>query len=514
MENYLPVYEKVLYEKADKTLSTEVSLPEYLPNISKVVKVSVIPAASINEISEDSLAVHGRAVFGVVYVSDFRDKLKCAVFPCDFSHTFPVRGIKAELAEDGFAECSVQSSDEKASVLTPRRLALSCRLSVSAEATAPKKNEVFDPEENESLKKLTSDVGVLKISELPVAEVRIEENITLDAGMPQAQEIVFADCSLSVENARISDGVCTYTGSAAFNCMYLGDDDGEGAEYVSLSKSIPFTAQTNASGLDENAYVLCRTSLSGISADAISDSYGESKIISVSVGGSISSKAYATEKASVCEDVFCTVYPCECEVKELSYDSFAGSYCEKMTATESVHANLGNMTDIISQSAAVSVLSTEVVDSRLVINARAAVKLTGTNELGAIESASCSFGIKLPYSKSFDNSYEKCKFDTSVDVSGCKCRIENGEVRCELELCCSTAALARSHVRAVTAVQIDDSTELVKDKSEYIIYYPDSEDTLWSTAKKYRVSPTELMAINGMRSQSELPGKKTLVIPR
>ncbi len=514
MENYLPVYEKVLYEKAEKSLITEVSLPEYLPNISKVVKVSVMPAVSATEASEDSLSARGRAVFGVVYVSDFRDKLKCAVFPCEFSHTFPVRGLKAELGDDGFAECYAFASEEKATVLTPRKLSLSCKVTVLAEAMAQKKNDVFDPEENESLKKLTSDIGVLKISQLPPAEIRIDENINLEAGMPQAQEIVFADCNLSVESTEVSEGMCTYRGSAVFNCMYLGDDGGEGAEYISLSKSIPFSVQTNSGGLSQDTYILCRTSLSGISADAVSDSYGESKIISVSINGSISSKAYSTRNATVCEDVFCTMYPCECEVKELLYDCFAGSYCEKITARESVHANLGNMTDIISQSGSVNVLSAEAVDSRLVINARANVKITGTNELGGIECSSCSFPVKLPYSRSFEGRHEKYKFDTSIDVLDCRCRIENGEVKCELELMCSTAALARSHVRAVTAVQIDDSTELLKDKSEYIIYYPDARDTLWSTAKKYRVSPSELMAINGMKNHSDIVGKKTLVIPR
>ena len=64
------------------------------------------------------------------------------------------------------------------------------------------------------------------------------------------------------------------------------------------------------------------------------------------------------------------------------------------------------------------------------------------------------------------------------------------------------------------AVEIDDSTQFVKDKSEYIIYYPDSSDTVWSTAKKYKVSPKEIMAINGIKNAQEISGRKTLVIPR
>ncbi len=514
MENYLPVYEKVFYEKTEKTLSTEAVLPDYLPNVARIVRVSVIPSVKLSEITEDSVNTEGRAVFGVVYVSDFGDKLKCAVFPADFSHNFPVRAAKEELSDDGFVDFSVVAGDEKAAILSPRKLSLTCKLTVGAEGISKKKNRVFDPEENESLKKLTGNVSILEISAPAQADVRIEENISLEDGMPGAQEIVFADCSLSVNSARIADGECTFSGNAAFTCMYLSEAGEDGAEYISLSKNIPFTAKASVGAIPDSAYVMPRVTLSGISADAVSDSYGESKLIAVMVNGSINSRAYAASDARVCSDVFCTRYGCECEVRELLYDNFAKGVSDRVSITENIHANIGNMTDIVAQTATVNAVSTEYSDSKLIINAKANLKLVGTNELGGLESTSTSFNFKVPCPGEFDNTYEKYRFDTCIDVQDCKCSIVNGEVKCELMLGVHCAALGRSAVRAVTAVEVDDSKELERNKSEYVIYYPDADDTLWSTAKKYRVSPSELMAINGLKNESELHSLKILVIPR
>ncbi len=514
MENYLPVYEKVFYEKTEKSVMTEAVLPDYLPNVSRIVRVAVLPSAKISGIGSDSVNAEGRAVFSVVYASDFGDKLKCAVFPADFSHSFPVRSVQAELAEDGYAECSALASEEKGSVVSPRKLSLSCKVTLCAEGVAKKKNGIFDPEENESLKKRKGCVDTLEIAELPAVDVRIDEKITLDAGMPKIQEIVFADCTLSVGSAKLSGGECTFSGNAAFCCMYLSEENEDGQEYISLSKNIPFTASAALPYEADGGYVLPKAVLSSLSADAVRDSYGESCIIAVTLNGSISSKLYHNLNASVCEDVFCIKYPCECEVRELVYDSFTGGASEKVSVLESVHTNLGNMTEIVSQTARVSVVSSEYTDRGLVMNLFANVKLVGTNELGGLESANAGFGFKVPFPQSFRDNYEKCRFDTFAEAENCRCTISNGEVKCELDLVLHCAGLGRSKVRAVTAVEIDDMSEFSRDKSEYVICYPESDDTVWSTAKKYRVSPAELMAVNGLKNENDIASAKILVIPR
>lgn len=514
MENYLPVYEKVFYEKTEKTVTCEAVLPDYLPNVSRIVRVSVLPSARISEIGDDTVNAEGRVVFTVVYASDFGDKLKCAVFPADFAHSFPVRSAKAELCEDGYAECTVSALEEKGSVMSPRKMSLSCRLSVCAEGTAKRKNGIFDPEENESLKKLTAAVDTLEITELTAVDLRIDEKITLDAGMPGVQEIVFADCALSVAEAKLSENGCTFSGNAAFTCMYLSEQGEDGQEYISLSKNIPFTASTALPSGVREGYVLPKASLVSFSADAVRDSYGDSGIIAVAANGSISSRLYHTLEASVCEDVFCIKYPCECQVRELMYDSFCTGRSERVSVSENVHASLGNMTEIVSQTAQVSISSTEYSEKGLVMNLFANVKLMGTNELGGLESANMSFGFKVPFLHSFDGGYEKCRFDTIAEAESCKCTISNGEVKCGLDLVLHCAGTGRNKVRAVVAAEIDDMTEFSRDKTEYVIYYPDKDDTVWSTAKKYRVSPSELMAVNGLKNESELAEAKTLVIPR
>lgn len=514
MENYLPVYEKVFYEKTEKTVTCEAVLPDYLPNVSRIVRVSVMPSAKISEIGADSVTAEGRAVFAVVYASDFGDKLKCAVFPTDYSHSFPVHGAAKELSEDGFAECCAVVGGEKGSVISPRKMSLSCTLSILAEGTAKRKSGIFDPEENESLKKLTEAVDTLEITELPALDVRIDEKITLDAGMPGVQEIVFADISLSVADTKLSDNGCAFSGNAVFTCMYLSEQSEDGQEYISLSKSIPFSVNTPLPYEVQQGYVLPKASLVSFSADAVRDSYGESAIIAVTANGNISPRLYRTVKANVCKDVFCIKYPCECQVRELVYDSFLHGSCERVAVSENVHASLGNMTEIVSQTAQVSVSSVEYSDKGVVISLFANVKLMGTNELGGLESANMGFGFKVPLAHSFDGGYEKCRFDTFACTEGCRCTISNGEVRCELDLVLHCAASGRSKVSAVVAAEIDDLSEFSRNKSEYVIYYPDKEDSVWSTAKKYRVSPTELMAINGLKDENELADAKILVIPR
>ncbi|MBR3995556.1 MAG: DUF3794 domain-containing protein [Clostridia bacterium] len=515
MEKCLPYYEKVFCEKSEKNISIDVSLQEYLPNAVKVVKVSAFPITDECELQKDSLYIRGHIVFSAIYLSDFRDKLKCASFTTDFSHTFPARGIEDVLSNNGFTDWNVSVSDEKGQPVSQRKLVLSCKLLICADAYVAKKTDIFETENNKTLKKLCDNVDVLDIHKIRDCEFSLEDNITLEDGMPHIREIVFTEASVADTSATVSDGNINYSGDIILNCLYLGESEDESEQYISFCKKLPFHGSMPSEDISDAAYVLCKGVVTSVNADPVQNNYGESTICGVSVGILINAKAYATCKTEIISDIFSTKHDCDCEVREIGYDCFICSINESVEVLESARANLGSITDIISQLANVSVISTELSGKVPVFNLRANLKLCGTNAQGIFESINTAFNFKVAPTAELPEIPEKCRFDTCVHISDCSCKIENGEIKCNLTLELSSAVYARKSARAITAVNVDDSFELCRNKSEYIIFYPEPEDTVWSAAKRYRVSPEALLAVNGMNSNDTVfSGKKAIVIPR
>lgn len=514
MENYLPVYGKTISERQEKNVNVEFTLPEYLPNISKIVKVSVLPSVKISENTENAVKATGKAVFAVVYLSDFNNNLKSTVISEDFSTEFSRHNDESYMLANPILDCSVYAAEEKAIATSPRKINASCKLILRAEETAMRKNEVFDEKENEKIKKLVKKVDAMSKKDFGEVPFHIEEKLSLEGDMPGIREIVFADCSIAKDSCVMENDEAKISGNIIFNCLYHSATDAEQdmPEYISMSKEIPFNVNIPALEAWQETNLSSKVCITGISADAMQDSYGDSNMIGLFVDGVVHIKGYANEEFLVCEDLFSTEFPVSCKASKVEYDSFDSIIRDTINISEDVHTGLGSIVRIISQEARVIPVSEEILEDSILLNARVYLKLVGTDELGSIECTNTSFMIKVPLVGKRIANPDKCEFETDISVRKCSCEIVNGEIKCDLTLCVELAVSTRNSINAVVAIETDDENKYVRNNSEYIIYYPSNEDTVWSVAKKYKVSPEELSVLNEIKS--EISEKKTVIIPR
>ena len=80
MEKFLTTYEKSFFDRAEKSVGAEINLQEYLPGAVKIIKVRAVGVAEETEVQKDGIFIRGCVRFSAVYRSDFRDRLKCAVY--------------------------------------------------------------------------------------------------------------------------------------------------------------------------------------------------------------------------------------------------------------------------------------------------------------------------------------------------------------------------------------------------------------------------------------------------
>ena len=515
MEKFLTTYEKSFFDRAEKSVGAEINLQEYLPGAVKIIKVRAVGVAEETEVQKDGIFIRGCVRFSAVYRSDFRDRLKCAVFTQEFSHTFPARGIGEALADDGFWDVSVYVSEEKGHVLSPRRLAVSCKVTVGIEAVCAGKSRIYGSDNDAPLERLCKEIDTLSLKKLGDFAVSLRESVSLEEGMPKIREIVCCDMNLCSLTGEIRDGEAVFTGTASLSCMYLGESEDESGQYVSFSKDIPFTERFPVMSVSPDAFLLCKGVITESGANPEQDSYGEASLCSVSAEIKIAARAYESARDTVICDVFSTEHDCDCEVRDIAYDDFICGICDTVTTTESIKASLGSITEVVSRSAEVFVVSCERSGDNLVYGLRAILGICGTTDTGNLESAGTSFNFRVQGTSSVCADAEKCNIDSSVYVRALDCRIENGEIRCVLTLDLNSSLYARKSIRAVTAASTDTESRIRRDKSEYIIYYPEGTETVWSAAKKYRVSPRSLLAVNGMSEDAASFGdKRAVVIPR
>ena len=82
---------EVLFEgNCEQAVDTELTLPDYCPDIGKLLKCRLVPMITSRQVNFDSLVVEGTARISVIYLDDRDKKLRC----CDAHHnTGGFRGL-------------------------------------------------------------------------------------------------------------------------------------------------------------------------------------------------------------------------------------------------------------------------------------------------------------------------------------------------------------------------------------------------------------------------------------
>ena len=84
---------EVLFEgNCEQAVDTELTLPDYCPDIGRLLKCRLVPMITSRQVNFDSLVVEGSARISVIYVDDRDKKVRC----CDRDYPF-----KASVAYDG-----------------------------------------------------------------------------------------------------------------------------------------------------------------------------------------------------------------------------------------------------------------------------------------------------------------------------------------------------------------------------------------------------------------------------
>lgn len=122
---------KTVFEAGeDKDIELESTLADYLPNINRVIRADADVICDDVSVSGGKAEVSGKAVFSLLYESDFKQKLQCERFSTDFTHKFDLKDLPdAELYPTVHAKCSYVGCK----TLNPRRFILRCRADLGLE---------------------------------------------------------------------------------------------------------------------------------------------------------------------------------------------------------------------------------------------------------------------------------------------------------------------------------------------------------------------------------------------
>ena len=470
----VPVCEKI----STSELSDDFTLPDYKPEIRRLLKISAILPPPSSYVSGNSAEFSGDVVYKVLYVGG-DGKLNCAELTSVY---------EADAEFDSFAD-NVQTSDEVIAeniigrVMAPRKLNIRTRLrhEIRIEAQRPASVELVGNADGDGIMRLTDT----RASCMRVVGEDDSHEIIEELSIPVDARIIESSATPLIEYCELKNGGAECRGAVYLKVLY----DTEGTDPFMLDRKIPFEAVVPVGGEGEGFECRVWGCVPNVNTE-ITENGAVSKMHLT-----LSAEAQKNLPVEVTTDIFSTNKCCEL-AREITRISIAAS-CSTGNFTVSGSSELSGLPESFR---IVSATAEAEADELMAENGK--YQLLGKCRFSAVifgdEEYSCR-EFELPFK------YEFGIAECAPDGYSAKLICPVVKVRGD-----QNVLFAEAEVNAAVRIWQDSDVETVKEVSfaepmdrssrpAYTVVYVSEGESLWSIAKKYSADPAEIALTNGLR---------------
>ncbi|MBP3436938.1 MAG: DUF3794 domain-containing protein [Clostridia bacterium] len=489
----------ILQDMATEPIITECAedfiLPDYLPEIRKLIRVDALPVSSGHYVGGEEVEWAGHIAYTLLY-TDSEGKLTAVPLRTDYSYKAPVK------EGTPYAIIYQESAEQvKCHPAGPRKVSLRCRLyarpHLYTKKDAQEPIEALLPQEMpiEKLPYITETANVFSVFS---EEHNEEVSFTLDGFSEEALQIKTVDASVMTESAKCENGKIVCRGY--IHVELLADD---GASLLPQTKKIPFETELLEDGIRAGDSALLYGHILSLESEVRGRENGAEACVYLSY--SLAAEAWRNTPITLYTDAYAQGFSLMLTSKPQKITRFVGAFSSNFTLSCDGNAEC-------EENATYAVLSAKLLpqSSSLSLSGNKAI-VAGDMKASVLSECIVGEGSKRIEENNFIFPYRlECDFSTVFSpedegiftltplFASAKREGEALSVVGEVGL---TVKVLRKETVALPE-KIDADTLPASDGKDSIrIYYPTAKDSLWSVGKKYNVPLASLLASNGISEE-------------
>lgn len=491
--------ELLLDTAAEHPIECDVLLPDYCPDIVRVLCCQVQSAVTDCEVRKTTLTVDGMAVVKLCYMGEVGGVRKTE-YKIPFSKNFelknePVRPIWSVTCEQGHINCRAVSR---------RRIDVRGVIMLHVKAFDAAQQQAVDIAEGMGIQLRSYEESVSDLMGQMQRQFSLAEVLTPAVGKNPALEIVRAECRPMVQESRVMASRVLIKGELMVHLLYKTDSETgtlETADY-----SLPLSQVIEADNLDDDTQ--CEAQISCISVECTPDEMGQEGELRLEVQLSATMRFYHPIVLTGATDSYSTLYPTQNTLSKLRVPKSCSAISERsgvrteVETAEDVKALLDVWASPFGQ-------TTHIEDDMMVVSGQLRfTALVATEELGAdCINHTCEMEIKLPCKN------EMAELMSDVTVIAVSGTLSQGKLMLGCELLLSGMLIEFEIKSLLTDLIVDESNPRKSDPLlGLMIYYATAGEHIWDISKRFGSLPAQIMADNELTEevlQTDMP----LMIP-
>ena len=499
----IAINEAVFQGSAEHPIECDALLPDYCPDIVKVLKCNVETSVDSSSVAGDRLTIEGISAVHIYYTSE-QNQIRHVEYKIPFGKSMELPSVPADpvitvVPSVDYVNCRA---------VNQRRVDVRGAISFQIKVMDRREEQVISDAQGGGLQLHRDMVYATDILGQTRSHFPVTDELDLGYGKQQVGNIIRNDCKIHVQDYKVVSGKVVVKGDFTLHILYQPVEDPSALEVMEYS--LPISQIIECDKADDNC--ICDIQMSPVSCEVLPKTNDDGEYRSLGLDARVGANitVYRHNEFPVAGDCYSTRYESKCQQQPVSFSRLVKMVGE--TVVQKVTLDLPEgIQEVLDAWCTVDSLTWKQEASTLAL----AIKLT-ICLFARMENGECLYFEQtgdLDHSITLEADCTEAQFDPVCHVISSAFSLvgrEKIDMRCEVSVRgCVTCTVKKN---AISAITLDEARAKAKEYNRLYIYYADAGESVWNIAKRYNTPANAIWDENNLDSDI-LQGKSMLLIP-
>ncbi len=500
-----PVFanETVFSESAEQPIDVDFTLPDYCPDITKILKCRAVSRISSKAANGRSITVDGTVTITVIYC-DGNQRLCSYEYQYPFSKTFEA-GIDCD---GGTLLCRTKCEYINCRAVTSRKIDIHGAAGIYVKLVKRKCTEVISDVDDANIELRRGSAPATSPMGNSEKYLVIEEEIETGQGQPPIRSLIRYDACVAIKENKLLAGKAMVKGEMVITLLYCPEE----GNVQTVRSNIPFTQLLEIEGVTEQCECNATAEISYIDLKPRIGASGEAKSFQLNAKLLICCESFCNNDVDVILDAYSRKYEADITKSEVCFNKICNNVTETFNCKKNLEFPDGALSNVADMWCEVKTDSAKIEDGNLIINGTVIADIVAfdKNEEPSFYEKPVEFEYKCSLGKTSENmrcepQIEPVSVNYTITGSG------NMELRIDLSI--NAAVYECNNVPLIVDVNIDEKRQIErKDRGAMTIYFASEGESVWDIARRYSASVEEIKQINDIINEN-LDDDKMILVP-
>lgn len=496
---------EILYDNfAEQGIDCDITLPDYCPDIMRILKCSVVNSITNSKISGDRASVDGNAKIRIVYADE-----KNCIYCYEQDYPFSKYAELPSTFDGAVLSASIKTEYANCRAVSKKRIDIHGVISIRFRILGLGQNSVITDAEGDGIqlrkKEIHTDDAVALVSK----KFQLSETESIGDGKPEIGKILYASAVPVLSETKIIKGKILLKGDVAMKVIYCAE--GRENESVTVSYNLPFNEIVEAEKVADDCMVNAVFYTDQVQAEPKTDNDGEYKYLNLGCDISVLVTAYKDVPVCVITDAYSTQNEIDAKYKTMSFTRTVQNLSDSFVCRETLDLSSMEPKRIFAVTAAAPEAKCCFDGDKMTLKGKIPVKFILIDCEGT--PVFCEREAEFDYSRSVDAESDELRCEPQVLLSGFSCSLSgDGKAEFKAEINISAQITQTQECRTLVSLRTAENSEKKKRHSSLVVCFCSGGEKVWDIARKYNTTVEEIMSENELTSD-EIGEKMMLMIP-